>query len=383
MPPQFPAAAQVLSLTDPLSIYIHIPFCERKCNYCAFYSRTGDSDIQDAYTAAVINQIKLWGGRTSRPVCTVYFGGGTPSVLGSKRLTAILNAVRNSFNVNADAEITVEANPADNLAPFFKMLKKAGFNRVSLGVQSANDDELRLLGRRHNTQDVVKCIRDAKNAGFDNISLDLMIGLPYSGTEKLKKSLDFVFKSRVQHISVYILKCEEGTPLYNSDCRSAIPDDDAVADQYLYVCDTAEKHGYKHYEISNFALNGFESRHNSRYWLCKEYLGFGPSAHSFFNGKRFYYTADIHKYIADPTPVPDGYGGDLEEYVMLGLRLRSGISSTYAKHKYSAPLPESMFDKARILEKNRLCVTDGDRIFLTDKGMLVSNSIITQFLQEI
>ncbi len=383
MLPLFPAVAQVLFLTNSIGIYIHIPFCRKKCNYCAFYSVCADENKTADYCKSLIEQITKRGSSISRPVSSVYFGGGTPSVLSSDRLTAILSAVKGSFNVLSDAEITVEVNPADDLEALLPALSQNGFNRLSIGVQSGNDDELNVLGRRHNSKRAKKAVEIARKAGFKNISVDLMLGLPDSDLKTLKSSLDFILSLNTEHISAYILKLEQGTPMFNSSESLNIPDDDTVAEQYIFMSDYLVKNGFSHYEISNFAKKGFEGRHNTAYWKCKEYLGFGPSAHSFFEGKRFYYQNSIEDFLKNPTTTADGEGGTAEEYIMLGLRLAEGIGSTEFKSKFGIELPLNIFRKAEILEKNGLVKTDGNTISLTPNGMLVSNTIITEFIEEI
>ncbi len=356
-----------------LGIYIHIPFCVSKCSYCNFYSFCSNEALKDKYCESLIKELEKWGAEISRPISSVYIGGGTPTAMNGKRLKKILDAVNTNFRVINNAEITVEGNPADDYSALAPILKKSGCNRFSLGVQSANEAELAVLGRRHNNTDVKKAIEELRKNGINNISVDLMLGLPESNLMELEKSIAFAVSLGVEHISAYILKLEEGTPLY--DKNIPLPDDDAISDQYLFLCDKLKAAGYSHYEISNFCKDGFHSKHNSAYWECKEYLGFGPSAHSFYEGKRFYYKNDLTEYLASPCPVPDGEGGNKEEYIMLGLRLKKGILIT--------ELPENALKRAEKLQENELCDIIDGRISLTDKGMLVSNQIINYFLEEL
>lgn len=370
-------------MTKPLGIYIHIPFCVSKCTYCNFYSFKCDEQLKDAYCKKLIGELKKWGAEVSRPVFSVYIGGGTPTALGDKRLSAVLDTVNNSFNVLQNAEITVEGNPGDDLEKIIPFIKKSGCNRFSLGLQSANMNELKTLGRRHTAEDAQRAVELIHKNGIENISVDLMLGLPESSNSSLKNSIAFALSLNVPHISAYILKLENGTLLSLKAEDLDIPDDDAVSNQYLLLCRELEKAGYEHYEISNFAKSNFHSHHNSAYWQCGEYLGFGPAAHSFYNGKRFYYPPDIDKYIENPEPIPDGIGGTAEEYIMLGLRLKSGISGTEFKNKFGYPLPDPIYQKAERLKQSGLCLMSGDNISLTDNGMLVSNSIINYFSEEI
>ena len=339
--------------------------------------------MQKEYCNTVIKELSRRGRQTARPVSSVYIGGGTPTVLGGELLSDLLFAVKDNFNILNDSEITVEANPGDPLAEILPHLYKAGYNRLSFGAQSANNNELQLLGRRHNSDDIKKAVITARECGFNNISLDLMIGLPDSSLKTLENSLETVCGLSPEHISAYILKLEGGTKLQKISHSLNIPDDDGIADQYLLLCDYLAAHGYSHYEISNFAKQGFEGRHNINYWKCGEYLGFGPAAHSFFDGQRFFCAPDIKKYIENPQFINDGTGGGQDEYIMLGLRLSDGISATEFKQRFNTNLPHAIFEKAHLYQKNGLCATDGDRIHLTNTGMLVSNSIITSFIEEL
>ncbi len=342
-----------------------------------------DDAAKDKYCDKLIDELKKWGAEISRPISSVYIGGGTPTVLGGVRLEAILNAVNSNFSVLKDAEITVEGNPGDNLTEIIPKIKAAGCNRFSLGVQSANDSELKTLGRRHSPLDAKKAVEVVRKCGIDNISVDLMLGLPESSDTTLKKSIDFALSLSPMHISAYILKLEDGTPLKKQADSLNLPDDDAVSDQYLLLCKELEKAGYEHYEISNFAKSDYHSRHNTSYWQCEEYIGVGPAAHSFFECKRFYYPPDIAAFLDNPQTVYDGEGGTPEEYIMLGLRLKSGISATEFENKFGRVLSPAITKKAKELQKNGLCDIIDGRISLTDSGMLVSNSIINYFLEEL
>lgn len=384
-PPAYPAAAPVKYLTEatPKGLYLHIPFCAKKCAYCDFYSACVSDGMLDSYTESLIREIKNWGGVLRRPVFdTVYFGGGTPSLLG-ERLTAVADAVYSAFEITSGAEITLELNPTGDrskTADFMKTARKSGINRLSVGAQSGSDRELELLGRTHTAADTLAAVSAAREAGFDNISLDLMLGLPGSDTGTLSKSIDFVLSAGPEHISAYILKIEENTYFYKMRDSISLPDDDSVADQYLYMCERLEKSGYTHYEISNFCMPGKESRHNLKYWRCGEYLGIGPSAHSFINGKRFYYPRDMKAFIKGTKPVYDGNGGDAEEYIMLRLRLAEGLDLRELESRFG--INTDKIKKAILpLEKAGFLKTGDSTIRLTDKGMTVSNSIITEILE--
>ncbi len=367
-------------LTNQTGLYLHIPFCEKKCNYCDFYSSFVTEDLLNEYTVALIREIKQWGGKINRPIDTVYFGGGTPSLL-SHRLEEIVKEVKDAFTVSKFAEITLEINPKGDVSRLLKYAKKAGVNRLSIGAQSGIDSELGLLGRTHTAEDTIKTVKLARKLGFSNISLDIMLGLPSSSIKTLEESLDFITDLNPQHISAYILKLEKNTAFYKKMDSLNIPDDDSVAEQYLFMCEYLENKGYRHYEISNFCLGDNKSRHNLKYWQGVDYLGIGPSAHSALGGKRFYYKRDLKGFIAGNMPVDDGECGSAEEYIMLSLRLASGISVSELENRFGISLTHEFFNRCKAFEKAELLKTDDKKISLTNKGMLLSNSIITELLE--
>lgn len=359
-------------------IYIHIPFCKTKCPYCDFYSFKGDEKQKDSYLDAVLLCLKGYADESLK-IDTVYFGGGTPSVFGGERIGRIISYIREGFDLQKNAEITVECNPSSTDEGFVRQVKRAGVNRVSMGMQSAVDAERKMLGRPSDRKDIERAVNLFKNEGIDNISLDLMIGVPFQTMESLDESLDFMLSLSVKHISAYMLKIEEGTPFAEEKSLS-LPDEDTVADMYIHTSERLRERGYIHYEISNFALEGFRSRHNTKYWQCEEYIGVGPSAHSFYKGKRFYYSRSFDDFLLGKAPISDGEGGSEEEYIMLALRLREGLDGKKFTEKYGKALDEAIFDKAEKYIKAGLVRTEGDRIFLTSEGFLVSNSIISDLL---
>lgn len=376
MPLAYLAIARVKSLTDnALGLYIHIPFCERKCNYCDFYSAFYSEDMLNIYLSALKGEIKKWGGKTNRPIDTVYIGGGTPSLLG-KEIIALSDCIRNSFSLCKDIEFTAEVNPSSSDI-FLKYAKAAGVNRLSIGVQSGCDTALKKLGRTHTAQDSVQTVKNAEKYGFCNISADLMTALPESNIDTLKRDIDFILSLDVQHISSYLLKIEPKTLFAKKEKLLDLPDDDGAAEQYLYMCDRLENGGYEHYEISNFARDAKYSRHNMKYWLCHDYIGIGPSAHSFINGRRFYYPENLHKFIKNPFAVQDGTGGNNAEKIMLGLRLSQGIDLS----EIYGDIPQAIKTKISLFEKAGYLNSALPVISLTDKGMLISNSIITELLE--
>lgn len=370
----FRVAAQVKFLTNSLGLYIHIPFCEKKCNYCDFYSAFYNKDTLSVYLTALKGEIKKWGGKLDRPIDTVYIGGGTPSLLGEE-IIPLLDCVKANFTVLDNAEITVEANPSSS-DDFLEFAKCAGVNRLSIGVQSGCDDTLKTLGRTHTSRDAAITVQKARKLGFDNISLDLMIALPNSNLQTLKNDIDFIFSLNPEHISSYILKIEQNTAFFKKLDALNLPDDDLAAEQYLYMCDAFEKNGYNHYEISNFSRENKESRHNIKYWLGEDYLGLGPAAHSCLDGKRFYYPRDLMGFIKNPQTVYDGEAGGKQEALMLGLRLSRGVDLS----KIYGEIPEMIRKKVNLLENAGYIKANLPHISLTNSGMLISNSIITELL---
>lgn len=362
-----------------LGIYIHVPFCKSKCPYCDFFSTSAKNYDIDTYLDLMIAQIKYWSKKTNDTVDTVYFGGGTPSLLGTNGLEKILFAVCKFFKVSGDAEITTELNPSSGDLLDFAHLKESGFNRLSIGLQSANDNELRLLGRLHKSRDVLLTVKEAQKCGFDNISLDLMIATPQQTEKSLENSIKFCYDLGVSHISSYILKIEENTYYFNNPEKYDFLDDDTQVRLYLFACDKLEEYGYHQYEISNFSHSGAESRHNLKYWNLDPYIGIGPSAHSFFEGKRFYYPRSFEKFVKNEY-VLDGEGGTQEEYIMLSLRLSKGISFKEFKNRFGVPFPAESVKIAQRYEKLGLLTVDEKGIRLNKNGFLLSNTIISDLI---
>ena len=362
-------------------IYIHIPFCVSKCPYCDFYSFKADETEKDSYLEAVLLCLKKWSEKTSDSIDTVYFGGGTPSVFGSERLSKVLAFIKDSFRVTDDAEITVECNPSSVSKEFFEAISRAGVNRISMGMQSAVTKERMTLGRLSDSSQVKNAVFEARQCGIDNISLDIMLGVPYQTIDSLDESIDFLLELRVPHISAYMLKIEEGTPFETMAESLPIADEDRVSEMYLHTSERLRKAGYSHYEISNFALEGMESRHNSRYWKGSDYIGIGPSAHSFTGGKRFYYHRDFNKFLSGCDVIYDGDGGDSEEYIMLRLRLSEGLCFKEYEEKFGEPIAEDKIRRMSKFEKVGLCTVDDVGMRLTPEGFLLSNVIIGEMLE--
>ena len=362
-------------MNNKLGLYLHIPFCKSKCAYCDFFSGKATQSDYDGYVGELSDKIKYWSQKTDRALTSIYIGGGTPSVLGTERLCAVMNSVYDCFSVADFAEVTVEVNPESGKELDFSWLKKAGVNRISIGMQSADEEELKILGRIHSTDDVRQTVFKAKDSGIDNISLDLMLGIPLQTFDSLGQSVDFCAGLGVKHISAYLLKIEEGTGFYKNRDRLALPDEDAQAEMYLFAVDRLERLGYHQYEVSNFAKSGFESRHNSSYWTLDDYIGIGPSAHSFFGGRRFYYKRDMQAFF-DNVTVDDGAGGDEKEYIMLSLRLKRGLVFDEFEKKYSKPLPDTLLKKSEKYISMGLMKNNGSSLFFTPEGFLVSNTVI-------
>lgn len=366
---------------EPLSIYIHIPFCEQKCLYCDFYSISNKNEYE-RYVENLLISIKEYSKKYHRKVCSIYFGGGTPSVLGSEYLCKILDEIKRNFEVLNDAEITVEVNPCSADKLDFKNMLEFGFNRLSIGLQSAIDSELKILGRIHTAHTAKNTVQKARNAGFKNISLDLMLCIPTQTKSSLTESIKFCKDCDVEHVSAYILKFEKNTPLYKIRDKFELFDDDKQAMMYLHTVSELKKYGYHQYEISNFSKKGFEGQHNLRYWKDKEYLGIGPSAHSFVDGKRFYYNRNLDEFYKGII-VPDGDGGDLEEFIMLSLRLKEGLDLKVLQSKYNFILNKNFIYKANKLKSENLITFENDVISLTTEGFLVSNAIIRYIIDSI
>ncbi len=379
-----------------LGLYIHIPFCARKCAYCDFCSFDSLTDRErDGYVNALIREIEAFADCAREySVRSVFFGGGTPSLLNEKQLSRIFSAL-SLYPLADGAEISMEINPKTVDRRKLTFIKKCGVNRLSIGMQSARDDELLMLGRLHSRDDFLTCYRTAREVGFDNINVDVMTALPGQSIEALDETLDFVISLFPEHISAYILKIEENTPFAKRRIKS--PDEDFAADIYLHTCEYLENAGYSHYEISNFSLKGRECRHNLGYWRLDGYLGFGVSASSLFDGERYTHTRNFAAYLdfADTEPTAEQYisnekiterEGSVDtpsEYIMLSLRLSDGISLKKASELLGYDFITHFSD---IIEKTvaaGLAVCESGRYFLTDRGMCVSNSVICEFLLRI
>lgn len=370
-------------MSKKMGLYFHIPFCGKKCAYCDFYSVRPQEEWLDEYTRALCDCMVQWGERAKdHTVDTVYFGGGTPTLLGEQRLNRILDGAARCFSIESGAEITVEANPGGVTAEELLGLRRGGFNRLSLGLQSAVAQELRDLGRSHSPEDAARAVEWARRAGFDNISLDLMLAIPGQTAESLSASVDFCREMGVEHISSYLLKVEEGTLLHRRmrEGRFSPAEEEVQRDFYLQACAALEAAGWMQYEISNFSVPGREGRHNLHYWKDEEYLGFGAAAHSFFQGERFAYPRDWRAFVAGNVPEADGTGGDPEEFMMLGLRLVQGVTEEVFRARFGTGIPEEYRRRAKKFVHPGWVVCDQNGIRLTREGFLVSNELIGEIL---
>ncbi len=369
-------------MEQTIGLYIHIPFCVRKCPYCDFYSLPFTPQQADRYLAALIQCMN------SHPfgklkADTLFLGGGTPSLFGVTRLAALVEAAADALGLGAEDEITLEANPGTLAQGDLQALRKSGFNRVSLGVQSMVDTELADLGRIHTANQARAAIQDAYAAGFSHISADVMLAIPGQTRESLAITLDALTQLPVDHLSAYLLKIEEGTAFAINNIAPHCPDEEAAANLYLDCTAALESKGFETYEISNFAKPGGQCRHNLKYWHCQPYLGLGPSAHSYMNGQRFSFDEDLAAFCSASSPfdqiIPDGEGGDFAEYAMLRLRLAEGLQLSQAKGLYGIDTQE-ILTKAKSLEQQGLVVLSQDTIALTPKGRLLSNAVTGHLL---
>lgn len=374
----------------PLGIYIHVPFCRSKCQYCDFYSlATKDDKLIDGYLDAVCDHIKEAGELApGYKVDSIYFGGGTPTFFGADGMAVILTTIRRNFDVDNNAEITFEANPDSVSDRLLHRLRAEGFNRVSLGIQSDDDEMLKKLGRPHTYSQAVAAYHRIRKAGFRNVSVDLMYGLPGQDLTHWQETLDTVLRLLPEHISCYALKVEDGTPFAEMKDVLNLPDEDLQAEMYLTAVEILQSRGFKQYEISNFCRKNMVSRHNMKYWTGGEYLGFGPAASSDFAGKRFTLKRDLQAYIAG---IRDG--GDIMEemeeipmrerageYLMLRLRTNVGIDAQEYEKLFLLPFAplEDVLEKRR--RSFHATQNDKGRWVLTPKGYLVSNDVITDLL---
>lgn len=375
---------------DPgFGVYIHVPFCKHRCHYCDFNTYEGHEDQHGPYVDALVAEIMRWSG-DSRPATSVFFGGGTPTLLSAEQLGRILDAVRVRVRLAPDAEVTVEANPETVDAPYLRDLREAGFNRISIGIQSLVPKVLLGLGRTHPPEVALSAIDAATEAGFEDINADLIYGSPWESDGDWERSLTGVLEKNVQHVSAYALTVEEGTPLATLVRTGRVPDVDpdvqayrhAVADQLLGAA------GFERYEVSNWARPGRASRHNVLYWCAGDYLGFGAGAHAHLDGERWWTTRLPRDFIAAVTDSASTVDGSERldadaragEALMLGLRLRSGIVLDDFAERFGAGAVRSRISVFDELESQGLVEHAGDRLRLTERGTLLANDALCRLL---
>lgn len=416
-----------------MELYVHIPFCVRKCRYCDFLSMPADEETRNRYVEALCHEIEYYGKvfkhssqreagneketifSESQQIETIYFGGGTPSVMGAESLVCILECIRNSFDVIEDAEVTVEINPATIDKNGLQNLRENGVNRLSIGLQSANAEELKLLGRIHDYEDFLSVFSDAVEVGFKNLNVDLISSLPGQSVKSYLESLEKVIALKPEHISAYSLILEEGTPFYEiySQRPDLLPDEEEDREMYHLTKEKLGEAGYGRYEISNYAKPGFESKHNSGYWKRIPYLGLGLGASSFMNHARWKNISDLKEYLqiwgqtdfesnedfvryglekeADGTgkccPIYEEYEkltlqDEMAEYMYLGLRMSEGVSISGFEACFGRKMPEVYGDVLEKLAEQGLLVIEQqkDRVCLTDYGMDLSNYVFEKFL---
>ena len=378
-------------MADKLGIYVHIPFCRSKCDYCDFYSLAGQEREMDRYQKALLAHMRETAPLAQGiPVDTIYFGGGTPSFYGAKRIRELLTHLHKLFQVEKDAEITVECNPDSVDLRELKILRKAGVNRISLGMQSADAGELQRIHRIHTPRQTDQAAEWVRKLKFPSLSLDLIYGLPGQTMDSWRATVEHALSLLPEHLSCYGLKVEEGTPLARRvEEGEVLPDDDQQADLYLWTVGRLERAGLPQYEISNFAKPGHESRHNLRYWLTQPYIGFGPGAHSDFGGRRYSFVRDLEGYIRGVLE-----GGDVidaselipqrercGEYLMLRLRTTRGVDALEYRNAYFmdfAPLEARL---RKFAAQGWAEQTPEGRWRFTPRGFLVSNQLIGDLLE--
>ena len=378
--------------TKPIGLYLHIPFCKSKCNYCDFCSYAGvKDDLADRYVEAVGRELLSYKRSEKIKIDTVFLGGGTPSLLSARQLENLLGKAHEALSVCENSEITVEVNPATVTEEKLTAYKSLGINRISIGMQSIFQNELKKLGRMHTKEDFLTCYNNVRKAGIDNVSFDIMYGIPEQTKESFLKTLKYAVGLSPEHLSVYSLIVEPGTPFYDMQSSLCIPDEDAVCDMYYSATEILSASGYNHYEISNYALPGFECRHNLKYWGAEEYIGAGLSAYSYFNGRRYgnfgdkAMLSDLSDYVMgerERIAYDENVTDDekIKEYIMLRLRLSSGIVFEDYKSLFTQDFRAGREKNIQGLLKAGLAISDEEHFALTEKGFFVSNSIISELI---
>ncbi len=361
-------------------LYIHIPFCIKKCKYCDFTSYSQCSQKEE-YLSALFNEMHEYKGTD---IDTVFIGGGTPSILSPKQIEELMRNVRKNFNLTSDCEISMEANPGTLDADKIRAMYDMGINRVSVGVQSFNDDELNAIGRIHNADMAYNNILQLRNAGFENINIDIMSALPFQSKQTLLNTLKKTVLLPITHISAYSLILEEGTPLKNEyeNGEFTLPSDDEDREMYAITVDFLKKHGFGRYEISNFAKEGYECKHNLKYWKCNEYIGLGVSAHSYIGNKRFSNTDNLQEYIngAKRDIIILQEHDKISEFMIMGFRTQKGVGENEFKMRFGKDLKDVYQMEIEKFIKLGLLSLNNGYYSLTDRGFDISNSIMSEFI---
>ncbi|MBO5287270.1 MAG: radical SAM family heme chaperone HemW [Clostridia bacterium] len=374
-----------------LGLYIHIPFCVRKCAYCDFYSiNYTNEDRVSQYVNALCSHIERESHLYSDyEVDTVFMGGGTPSILEPNHLDKIVSTIKSCFKLTQGGEFTIEANPGTLTREKLECYLKNGINRLSIGLQSANEKELLRLGRIHNIKDFEDSLALARECGFENISVDVMYGLPDQTMDDFAKTLDYVCEINPNHISAYCLKIEDNTFFGQIKEKLNLPDDEKQYEMYLELCSALSKRGWEQYEISNFAKKGYRSQHNLKYWASEEFVGFGPASYSYFNGERYFYSPSLNDYIKNPVKIVEKQDektcevsviDKIDEYVMLKLRLSDGISDRELNNKFGISFKAAYPRIEKYLRSGHM-KCEGDTYSFTSQGFFVSNYILTDILR--
>ena len=372
-------------------IYLHIPFCKKKCHYCDFY-KTLDIGFSDRFINSLIKEIVQRKDYLSSdsPVSTIYFGGGTPSVLSIGQIRRVLKSLSNNFSIEKDAEISFEINPDDANKSYLKDLKREGINRLSIGVQSWDDRYLKMLNRRHSAEQAHNAIKTARDEGFDNISVDLIYGIPGMTPEEWEKILDTTFKLNIEHISAYHLTIEKNTMFGKMKDLGQIEevDEEISEKEFAILTELARRYNYVHYEISNLCKEGFYSKHNTSYWKQVNYLGLGPSAHSYNSYSRQWNISDIAEYL-EKTEKGGGYFEKelldekvrYNEYVMTTLRTIWGVDMNYLETSFNKETHDYLLNlSSRFIKYGMIVRTAENNLVLTDQGKMISDNIISELM---
>ena len=367
----------------PKGLYVHIPFCARKCRYCDFVSFVNADNYADAYLDALEKEAAQY---VEMEFDTVFIGGGTPSVLRANQLERLFNIINSAFKITKNAEFSIEVNPGTLNADKIAAIVNGGANRVSVGVQSFNDNELAEIGRIHNTKEAIRAVNEIYSAGIKNINVDLMTSIPKQSAASLRKSLETAVLLPVTHISAYSLILEEGTPLYEDyeGGKLVLPSDDEDRDNFDMLLGFLSEHGFDRYEISNFAKTGHECRHNIKYWECREYVGLGLAAHSYLDKKRFYNTSDLNKYLRGEFRSEDvselNREDLLSEFMMMGLRMTRGVGETEFLNRFGETIENTYGNQLEKFINLGLMAHKNRRYSLTAKGLDLSNGIMCEFI---